>query len=154
MPASDSSPQRKERLRPLFSSASCGGLYFCPIWSLARRNSSIKSRVFQYLEVVVTKSRSDFVPFLPETVATVYALIGSPECLHFAAVLSFFLGTLFTELCDGLYFAVCNALHGDDFFHFKRSLKFICFAILIQGQAVNVFVQILDRLKQTVTAGE
>jgi hypothetical protein len=77
---------------------------------LVRSDDETRTTTFGYLEIVVTKSRVEFMQFIPMVMPIVYQSISTLEYLRFACVLSYELHSQFSEHVPALYFTVCNYL--------------------------------------------
>jgi hypothetical protein len=112
---------------------------------LVRSDDETRTTIFGYLEIVVTKSRVEFMQFMPIVCQSISTL----ECLQFACVLFYELYSQFSEHAPVLYFTVCNYLKSRQLTgpvrHFRRLLKFASFAILNRGQTIEPFPAALDK---------
>jgi hypothetical protein len=75
---------------------------------LVRSDDETRRTIFGYLEIVVTKSRVDFMQFIPMVMLIVCQSMSTLECLRFACVLSYELHSQFSEHVPALYFTVCS----------------------------------------------
>jgi hypothetical protein len=116
---------------------------------LVGSDDETRTTIFGYLEIVVTKSRVEFMQFMPMVMPIVCRSISTLECLRFACILSYELHSQFSEHVPTLYFTVCNYLKSRQLTgpvrHFRRLLKFAWFAILNQGQTIESFLAALDK---------
>jgi hypothetical protein len=116
---------------------------------LVRSDDETRTTIFGYLEIVVTKSRVEFMQFMLMVMPIVCQSISTLECLRFACVLSYKLHSQFSEYVPALYFTVCNYLKSWQLTglvrHFRRLLKFASFAILNQEQTIEPFLAALDK---------
>jgi hypothetical protein len=113
---------------------------------LVRSDDDTRTTVFAYLEIIVTKARVEFMPILmPIVCQSIWTL----ECLQLACVLSYELNTQFSEYVPALHFMVCNYLKSRQLTapvrRFRRFLTFASFAILDQGQTVELLLAALDK---------
>jgi hypothetical protein len=77
---------------------------------LVPSDDETRTTIFGSLEIVVTKSRVEFMQFMPMVVPIVCQSILTLECLRFACHLSYELHSQFSEHVPVLYFTACNYL--------------------------------------------
>jgi hypothetical protein len=118
---------------------------------LVRSDDETRTTIFGYPEIVVTKSRVEFMQFMSMVMPIVCQSTSTLECLRFACVLSYELHSRFSEHVPALYFTVCNYLKSRQLTglvrHFQRLLRFASFAILNQGQTIEPFLAALHKCK-------
>jgi hypothetical protein len=87
---------------------------------LVRGDDETRTTIFWCLEIVVTKSRVEFMPIVCQSRSTL-------ECLRLACVLSYELHSEFSEDVPALYFTVCNHLKSRQLTgpgqHFRRGVE-------------------------------
>ena len=107
--------------------------------SSIHKSSTFRDKLFEYLEIIVSKCKTEVSGHLKSILPTVHHFIDNCACIKFATSLSYYLKTSFILPAKELYIIAISKMNTNNKQYFKALIKFIAFMIYFQSQPFELF---------------
>lgn len=114
------------------------------------QNDKIKQTMFNELELIIAKCQKFVTPYIQIISNVLLKNFQDLNCIRIAIVMSYYLGSDFTELDSVLFSQAMNYFDTKSILYFKMLCKFFSFSILYQDMSLDLFLSKIDEKIATI----